>query len=101
VIFPPFASSAKAADHPIRMTSGASRSRTLGHMIEVSEAPAPQAEHLEEWRDASKRVLRAYQAWCAGSWSDRHRLHVAFLEALRREEQAARRVERDTAARSS
>jgi hypothetical protein len=76
--------------------SGAARSRTLGHMIQVSEAPDLHAEHLQEWRDASKRVLRTYKAWCAGNRSDRHRLHVAFLEALRREEQAARRVESDT-----
>jgi hypothetical protein len=63
-------------------------------MIQVSEAEKLHAEHMQEWRDASKRALRAYKAWCAGSRSDRHRLHVAFLEALRREEQAARRVQR-------
>jgi hypothetical protein len=82
------------------MMSGPAGSRTLAHMTQVSEAPDRHAEHLQEWRDASKRVLRAYKAWCAGSRSDRHRLHVAFLEALRREEQAARRVESDTVTRA-
>jgi hypothetical protein len=82
------------------MMSGADRNRTLGHMFQISEAPDVHAEHLQEWRDASKRVLRTYKAWCAGSRSDRHRLHVAFLEALRREEQAARRVASDAATRT-
>jgi hypothetical protein len=69
-------------------------------MLQVTEVADLHAEHLEEWRDASKRVLRAYKAWCAGSRRDRHRLHVAFLESLRREEQAARRVQADVAGRA-
>jgi hypothetical protein len=56
---------------------------------------------MEEWRDSAKRVMRAYKAWCASTRSDRHRLYLAFLEALRREEQAARRVERDAGRASS
>ena len=75
-------------DHPIRMMSCAARRRTLARMIRVSEAADLHAEHLQEWRDASKRVVRDYKAWCAAGRADRHRLHVAFLEALRREEQA-------------
>jgi hypothetical protein len=70
-------------------------------MIQVSEATNLHAEHLQEWREASKRAAGAYEAWCAGNRDDRHRLHVAFLEALRREEQAASRVERDGSRASS
>jgi hypothetical protein len=70
-------------------------------MIQVSEPADPQPEHMQEWRDAAKRVVRAYKAWCASTRSDRHRLYLAFLEALRREEQAARRVERDAGRASS
>lgn len=83
------------------MTSGARRSRTLAHVILVSEAADLHDEHLQEWRDASKRAVDAYKAWCASSRGDRHRLHIAFLDALRREEQAARRVERDAVGQSS
>jgi hypothetical protein len=53
------------------------------------------AQHLEVWRDASKRVVHSYRAWCAAPREERHHMHVAFLDALRREEQAARQVERD------
>ena len=70
-------------------------------MIQVSEPTDLHAEHVQEWRDASKLVLRAYKAWCASTRRDRHRLYLAFLEALRREEQAARRVERDATRGSS
>ena len=70
-------------------------------MIPVSEPADPQPEHLEEWRHAAKSVVRAYKAWCASTRSDRHRLYLAFLESLRREEQAARRVERDASRESS
>jgi hypothetical protein len=70
-------------------------------MIQVSKPTDLHAESLQEWRDASKRVVRAYGAWCASTRSDRHRLYLAFLEALRHEEQAARRVERDASKASS
>jgi hypothetical protein len=70
-------------------------------VIRVSEAPDLHDEHLQEWRDASKRAVRAYKAWCACDRRDRHRLHVSFLEALRREEQAARLVEHDAVVQSS
>ena len=70
-------------------------------MFRVGEPADLRAEHLQEWRDASKRVLRRYNAWCAVSRRDRHELYVAFLDALRREEQAAKRVERDASAPGS
>ncbi len=83
------------------MMSRAAEGLTLAHMIRVSEAADLHAEHLQEWRDASRRVVRDYKAWSAAGRADRHRLHVAFLEALRREEQAARRIERDVVPPSS
>ena len=52
------------------------------------------AERIREWRDAGDRVLRAYRAWCAATRSERHELHLSFLAALRREEQAACQAER-------
>jgi hypothetical protein len=67
-------------------------------VFSVRAKPDLRAEHLEEWREASRRVMRSYKAWCAAPRGDRHRLHVAFLDALRREEQAARQVERDASA---
>ena len=70
-------------------------------MIQAGEPTNLQVEHMQEWRDASKRVVRAYKAWCASTRSDRHRLYLAFLDALRREEQAARRLERDASRASS
>ncbi len=64
-------------------------------MLRVGDSVDLRAEHLQEWRDASRRVTRTYKAWCAGAPDERHHLHVAFLDALRREERAARLVERD------
>jgi hypothetical protein len=62
--------------------------RTLGDPAELH------AGLLQEWRDASKRVMRTYKAWCAASWRDRHLRYVSFLDALRREERAAEHLER-------
>jgi hypothetical protein len=62
------------------MMSGAAGRRTVARMFEVGEPVDLRAEHLQEGRDASKRVL-----------------YTSFLDALRREEQAAKRVERDAA----
>ena len=59
------------------------------------------AECQQEWRDSAKRVVRAYQAWCAAPRSDRHERYCTFLAALRREEQAARQVERKELQRSA
>jgi hypothetical protein len=66
--------------------------RTLGDPAEL------QAEQLQEWRDASKRVMRTYKAWCAASRGDRHLCYVSFLDALRREERAAEHLEHASSA---
>ena len=58
-------------------------------------ADRPAAEHLQEWRDAAKRVARAHHAWCAASRSEQQERYRSFLDALRREEGAAEQVERD------
>ncbi len=42
-----------------------------------------------------QRAMRTYQAWCAASTSNKADRYDSFLDALRREERAARRVERD------
>ena len=76
------------------MMSGAARRRTLARMAQAGESLDLRAERIREWRDAGDRALRAYRAWCAATRSDRHQLHVSFLAALRREEQAACQVER-------
>jgi predicted TIM-barrel fold metal-dependent hydrolase len=65
---------------------------TLGDPAEA------QADQLQAWRDASKRVMRTYNAWCAASRRDRHHRYVAFLDALRREEKAAEQLERASSA---
>ena len=51
-----------------------------------------------DWRDAARREARAYLAWCAAGRRDRHHLYAVFLDALRREELAARQVEHDASA---
>jgi hypothetical protein len=61
---------------------------TLGDPAEL------QADQLQAWREASRRVLRTYNAWCAASRRDRHHRYVSFLDALRREERAAEQLER-------
>jgi hypothetical protein len=61
---------------------------TLGDPAEL------QADQLQAWREASRRVLRTYNAWCAASRRDRHHRYVSFLDALRREERAAKQLER-------
>lgn len=70
-------------------------------MLNASVPADRRPDHMQEWRDTAKQVVRAYKAWSASTRSDRHRLYLAFLEALRREEQAARRVERDASGASS
>ena len=62
---------------------------------DVCDKAGPQDEHLKQWRDAAQRVARTYYAWCAAGRRDRHDLYLSFLDALRREEQAARQVELD------
>jgi hypothetical protein len=82
------------------MMSGVARRRTLARMRQptLGNPAGLRAEHLQEWRDASKRVMRTYNAWCVASRRDRHVLYVSFLDALRREERAAEQLERDASA---
>jgi hypothetical protein len=80
--------SSSAADPALELLVGA----------EVGEPADLRAEHVKQWRHAAKRVPRTYKAWCAAGWRDRQDLYVSFLDALRREERAARRVERDASA---
>ena len=61
----------------------------------LGEPAGSRAEHLQVWRDASKRVMRTYNAWCAASRRDRHVRYVSYLNALRREARAAEQLERD------
>ena len=39
--------------------------------------------------------MRTYHAWCAASRSNKADRYGSFLDALKREERAARQVERD------
>ena len=55
-----------------------------------------QDEHVQEWRDASRRVARTYKAWCAADRRERRGRYLTFLDALVCEERAARQVELDT-----
>ena len=54
------------------MKSGAAGRRTLTRMSKAGEVVDSRAERLREWRDARARALRAYEAWCAATRSDRH-----------------------------
>ena len=69
-------------------------------MGRVSDPADLRSQHLQDWREASKLVVRTYKAWCATG--RRHRQeeeYLSFLSALGREERAARQVERDSRAR--
>jgi hypothetical protein len=69
---------------------------------EVESAPAVtervRAEHLEQWRAAARRVDRAWEVWLASDQAERDWAHEVYLEALAREEDAARRLEQDARA---
>jgi hypothetical protein len=56
---------------------------------------SPPAEQLEQWRNAAKRVARAWMAWLAVDRPDRRRAYTVYLEALADEEHAAAQLERD------
>ena len=64
--------------------------------VDLEDSAGLRAQHLQEWRDAAKCVVRTYKAWCAGSRPDRSRLYAAFCDALRGQERAARQVEIDS-----
>jgi hypothetical protein len=51
-----------------------------------------EADALEAWREAAKRVTRAWNAWLAAEPSERAQAHAAYVEALHAEDQAAGRV---------
>lgn len=55
-------------------------------------------DQLQEWREAARGVARTYKAWCAANWLDRRDRYLSFLDALGREERAARQVEPDASA---
>ena len=65
-------------------------------MSRVANPADPRSAHLQDWREASKRVLRTYKAWCAAGRQDRREEYLSFLNALGREERAAWEVERDS-----
>lgn len=65
---------------------------------DAGDAPGRHADHLEEWRVAAKELASAYKAWCAASCRDRRRYYLSFVDALVREETAARRVQRGASA---
>jgi hypothetical protein len=67
----------------------------LVHCAGVGDSSRLRTQHLQEWRRAAQRVVRTYKEWCAVNWRDRHHLYLSFLDALGREEQAARRLELD------
>ena len=71
---------------------------TLARMNQVADPAYVRSEHIEEWREACKRVMRTYKAWHAADRRDRHALYASFLDALRAEERAAQRVEHDARA---
>jgi hypothetical protein len=83
-------------NHPIRMMSGAKRRVTFLGMRPVGDPANLPSQHLQDWREASKGVVRTYKAWCAAGRQDRHEEYLSFVSALGREERAARQVERDS-----
>jgi hypothetical protein len=62
---------------------------------EAGDRASLRNDHIEEWREAARRVVRVYKAWSAASGRDRQDLYVSFVDALRCEERAAQQVERD------
>jgi hypothetical protein len=65
---------------------------------DVHDPAGVHAQHIQEWRDAARRVTRTYKAWCAASRHERRGRYLAFLDALLCEERAARQVEREASA---
>lgn len=78
-----------------RSPSGAPAFELLPRSADGDPA-ARRAEHLDNRRDAARRVSRTYKAWSAGSRDDRQMLYSLFLDALRHEEHAALQLERDS-----
>ena len=78
--------------------NGAARRVKLARMSRVGDPVELRSAHLQDWREASKRVLRTYKAWRSAGRQDRHEEYLWFLNALGREERAAWEVERDSQA---
>ena len=53
------------------------------------------AAHLEQWRAAARSVDRAWEVWLGSDQAERDWAHEVYLDALAREEEAARRLEED------
>ena len=70
--------------------------RELESATEVPERV--RAEHLEQWRAAARKVDRAWDVWLASDQAERDWAHEVYVEALAREEEAARRLEDDARA---
>jgi hypothetical protein len=68
----------------------------LDQATEVTERA--RAEHLRQWRAAARRVDRAWDIWLSSDQAERDWAHEVYLEALAREEEAARRLEQDARA---
>ena len=75
------------------MMNGATQRVTLPRMGRVANPAGLRSAHLQDWREASKGVLRTYKAWCAAGPRDRHEAYLCFLSALGCEERAAWEVE--------
>lgn len=92
----PATRSSRTGNHPIGMMKGATRRVTLAPMRRVANDADLRSAQLQDWREASKRVLHTYKAWCTAGRQDRHEQYLCFLNALGREERAAWEVERDS-----
>jgi hypothetical protein len=89
----------RGGNHPIGMMSGATQRVTLVRMFKDGDHSDLRSQHLRDWREASKRVLRTYKTWCAAGRHDRHEEYLSLIRAPGREERAARQVERDSRSR--
>ena len=65
---------------------------------DADDAAGQHADHLAEWRVATKEVASAYDVWCAASGRDRRRCYLSYVDASTREEMAARSVQRSASA---
>lgn len=81
-----------------KSSSAAAPALELSPRADVGDPTGMRDEHLRQWRDAANQVVSAYKAWCAGNWRDQQVLYISFVDALGREERAAKRVERDASA---
>lgn len=70
------------------------------HAVDATDEAAERvrAEHLEQWRAAARQVDRAWDVWLSSDQAERDWAHEVYLEALSREEEAARRLEQDARA---